>query len=155
MNLIDQLKRHEGFRGNYYQCTAKKKTIGYGRNVDNNPFSKKELKMLGRVDFNSVPMTKEEAEKLLKNDVNKTIELIKDRLPWDELSDARKAVCVNMAFNLGITGFLRFRNMQRALRKHCYKEAAIEMADSLWHKRSQVGNRSEELILQMDSGDWQ
>ena len=60
MNLIEQLKRHEGFRSDYYQCSADKKTIGYGRNVDNNPFSSEELKMLGRDEFTAEPMTEDE-----------------------------------------------------------------------------------------------
>jgi lysozyme len=153
MNLIEQLKCHEGFRDDYYQCTANKKTIGYGRNVDNNPFSIKELSMLGRDEFIDQPMTEDEAEQLLLNDVNEITALINDHLPWADMSLARQAVCVNMAFNLGVTGFFKFNNMHRALRKHCYREAAIEMLDSRWAK--QVGGRSEELAQQMNTGDWQ
>ena len=153
MNLIEQLKRHEGFRSDYYQCSANKKTIGYGRNVDNNPFSTKELEILGRDVFTAKPMTKEEAEMLLINDVNEVTALIQDHLPWSDLSMARRAVCVNMAFNLGVTGFFKFRNMQRALNKACYREAAIEMLDSRWAE--QVGERSDELAQQMNTGTWQ
>jgi lysozyme len=153
MNLIEQLKKHEGFEPDYYQCTANKKTIGYGRNVDANPFSTKELNALGRDCFSAEPMTEDEAEMLLENDVNEVIELIKYHLPWDDLTQARKAVCVNMAFNLGVSGFFKFKNMIRAINKACYKEAAIEMLDSRWSK--QVGYRAEELAKQMSLGNWQ
>lgn len=152
MTLIEQLKQHEGFRGNYYFCTANKKTIGYGRNVDNNPFSQAELDELGRCDFNDQPMTEEEAELLLLNDVNEVIELIKPNLPWKDLGYARQAVCVNMAFNIGVSGFLKFKNMIAALNDAFYEKAAVEMLDSKWAK--QVPNRAQELALQMDSGDW-
>lgn len=153
MNLIEQLKRHEGFRDDYYHCTANKKTIGYGRNVDNNPFSIKELKILGRDCFTAEPMTEDEAEQLLLNDVNEVIELIKHHLLWDELCFARQAVCVNMAFNLGVSGFLRFKNMLSAINNCFYEKAALEMLDSRWAK--QVSNRANELAVQMDSGAWQ
>ena len=59
MNLIEQLKEHEGFRANYYLCSSNKKTIGYGRNLDNNPFSNKELAILGRSEFDAQPITTE------------------------------------------------------------------------------------------------
>lgn len=153
INLIEQLKEQEGFRGNYYQCTANKKTIGYGRNVDNNPFSTKELEMLGREDFDCEPMTEDEAEQLLLNDVNEVIELIKGRLPWDVLCDARKAVCVNMAFNIGIAGFFQFKNMLSAISSGDYEKAAVEMLDSRW--KNQVGYRAITLALQMNGGSWQ
>jgi len=153
MNLIEQLKEHEGFRSNYYQCSADKKTIGYGRNVDDNPFSEKELKILGRDCFDDKQLTEDEAELLLINDVNEVTALIKDHLPWASLNDARKAVCINMAFNLGVSGFFKFKNMIRALNHQCYKEAAIEMLDSRWAK--QVGGRAEQLAMQMSTGKWQ
>lgn len=153
MNLIEQLKRHEGFEQDYYQCTANKKTIGYGRNVDANPFSTKELAYLGRDCFNTEPMTEEEAEFLLVNDVNEVTALIKDHLPWADLCPARQAVCVNMAFNLGVSGFFKFKNMVRALHGCYYEKAAVEMLDSRWAR--QVSNRANELALQMSTGAWQ
>ncbi len=153
INLIEQLKKHEGFRSDYYLCTADKKTIGYGRNVDNNPFSAKELIFLGRDDFSSKPMTTDEAETLLLNDVNEIIALIKAHLPWADLCPARKAVCVNMAFNIGISGFFQFKNMLRAIKNNDYEQAAVEMLDSLWAR--QVSGRAIELAVQMKSGVWQ
>ena len=35
--VIELLKKHEGFRDHVYRCTAGKKTIGYGYNLDANP----------------------------------------------------------------------------------------------------------------------
>ena len=153
INLIEQLKEHEGFRGNYYQCSANKKTIGYGRNVEANPFSIKEEVMLGRNCFDENPMTEEEAEQLLLNDIDEVIALIKEHLPWEVLNPARQGVCANMAFNLGVSGFFQFKNMLRAINKACYKEAAIEMLDSKWAK--QVGGRADVLAQQMSKGMWQ
>ena len=152
MNLIEQLKVHEGFEDNFYQCTADKRTIGYGRNVDDNPFTKAELEMLGREDFDLEPMTKDEAEFLLENDVNAVIAKIKPLLPWGDLCPARQAVCANMAFNLGSYGFSKFKNMIKAINEQFYEKASVEMMDSRWAR--QVSNRANELAIQMHSGNW-
>lgn len=153
MNLIEQLKKHEGFEPDYYQCTADKKTIGYGRNVDSNPFTSEELKMLGRDNFDVIPMTEDEAEVLLVNDVNKVERAIKSLLPWDRLCPARQAVCTNMAFNLGVNGFSRFKRMIAAVNEGYFTRAAIEMLDSRWSE--QVYFRAVELADQMRTGHWQ
>lgn len=153
MNLIEQLKAHEGFESNYYKCTAQKKTIGYGRNVENNPFSEDELKVLGRTEFDDQPMTEEEAELLLVNDIERVKKDIQHKLKWNELSKPRQAVCINMAFNLGVAGFFNFRNMILALDDCYYERAAREMLDSLWAK--QVKGRAEQLATQMYTGEWQ
>lgn len=153
MNLIEQLKLHEGFRSDFYLCSAGKKTIGYGRNVENNPFSQEELNHLGRSEFLLEPMTEDEAEYLLVNDV-KAVEIKLQTLPfWNDLSSARKAVCLNMAFNLGVAGFFQFKNMISALSGAFYERAAREMLDSKW--ATQVKQRAECLSAQMLTGEWQ
>lgn len=153
MNLIEQLKRHEGFRDDYYQCTANKRTIGYGRNVDDNPFTTQELEMLGRDEFIDEPMTKDEAEILLVNDVKAVHYVICDHVSFGRLNLARQAVCINMAFNLGIHGFCKFKKMIKAIKEGKFERASIEALDSRW--ASQVGDRSIELAVQLATGEWQ
>jgi len=147
MNLTEQLKEHEGFRGNYYQCTANKKTIGYGRNVEANPLPKHLCR-----DFDNKPMTKDEAEALLIEDVK----LVGDRLlrhfNYLHLSSARQAVLINMAFNMGVSGLLLFKKMFKAISDYDFEQATIEMMNSKW--AGQVGCRSDELAEQMLTGEW-
>ncbi len=147
MNLIEQLKEHEGFRGSYYLCTAKKKTIGYGRNVDDNPLPD----YLCR-DFDKEPMTEDEAEELLIDDVNKVATQLAKKYPIKHLSTARQAVLINMAFNLGVNGLMEFKKMLQAIKDKDYYEAAIQMLDSKWAR--QVGSRSDDLAEQMLTGEW-
>lgn len=153
MNLIEQLKRHEGFRSDYYQCTADKRTIGYGRNVDDNPFSPKELNMLGRDEFDCEPMTEDEAEFLLVNDVKAVHKAIYDHVSLSRLNLARQAVCINMAFNLGVNGFCQFKNMINAINSDKFERAAVQALDSRW--ATQVGDRATELATQLATGEWQ
>ena len=37
--VIEQLKRHEGFRKHVYKCTAGHDTVGFGYNLDANPLA--------------------------------------------------------------------------------------------------------------------
>ena len=62
--LVDQIKRHEGFRSKVYKCSAGKWTIGYGRNVED------------------VGITVTEAEYLLDKDLYKSQIELSSSLPW-------------------------------------------------------------------------
>ncbi len=136
MSIINQLKRHEGFRSKPYLDTVGKLTIGFGRNLDD------------------VGISMYEAERLLKNDVTKVRERLIKELPiFLELSPVRQAVLENMAFNMGLDGLKRFKKMIAAVNASDYKRAANEMLDSKWAQ--QVGNRAIELAEQMRFDEWQ
>ena len=137
--ILQQLKRDEGFRGEPYKCTEGYWTIGFGRNLETNP------------------LTMDEAEILLENDVNHTLErlIAVDLLPsitLDELTP-RQAVWVNMAFQMGVSGVLRFKKAIRAYLDEDYRTCAEEMLDSRWSM--QTPNRAHRLADQMISGEWQ
>lgn len=132
-NLVNQIKRHEGFSSKPYRDTVGKLTIGYGRNLDD------------------VGIDIYESHVLLLNDLNKTLNKLYERFPLiDELDDLRKDVIINMAFNIGVDGFLKFHNMIDALSKKDYEKAADEMLNSLWAK--QVKTRALELSKTMRNG---
>ena len=132
MSAIEQLKIDEGFRGKPYKCTEGKTTIGYGRNLDDNP------------------LTESEAEYLLQNDLNKVLKDVV-RLPYySKLNTKRRSVIINMVYDLGITRFKKFIKMNAALTVSDYELAAIEMLDSKW--AVQVGDRATRLSKQMSRG---
>lgn len=147
MNLVEQLKVHEGFRSNYYLCTANKKTIGYGRNVEANP-----LPLSLYRDFDIEPMTTDEAEHLLLEDITHVGDMLLRHFNYLHLSSARQAVLINMAFNMGVSGLLLFKNMFKAISNYDFESAAVEMLNSKW--AGQVGCRSDELAEQMLTGEW-
>jgi lysozyme len=128
--LKKQLTRHEGLELRLYKCTEGKQTIGIGRNLDD----------LG--------ITEDEAMYMLDNDLARIeVELEKNIPVLSGLSDNRKIVLMNMAFNLGISRLLQFNNMLGALAQHDYKTASAEMLNSRWSK--QVGSRANELSEMM------
>lgn len=123
MSAIEQIKIDEGFRGKPYLDTVGKATIGYGRNLDDNP------------------LTKEEAEYLLKNDLKKVAQECCLLPYFSELSSSRRAVILNMVYNLGMTRFKKFKETNKALSAKNYLLASIEMLDSKW-AREDVGDRA-------------
>lgn len=131
--LIEQLKVHEGLRLKPYQCTAGKWTIGYGRNLEDNG------------------ITKYEAEILLTHDVAAIIDQLSQSIDgWRCLDGPRKAVLINMAFNLGVSGLMKFKKTIKYIALKMYTEASIEMMDSKWAR--QLPDRALELSAQMDLG---
>ena len=70
---------------------------------------------------------------------------------WRGLDDVRQRVLVNMAFNLGITRLLGFKNTLAAMQAGNYADAAKGMLDSKW--ATQVGARATRLAAMMRDGD--
>lgn len=131
--LREKLKRHEGFRGFPYLDTVRKMTIGYGRNLDDNGISEKEATLL------------------LENDIKNIIEVPKKYIRvYEELSPLRKAVILNMLFNMGESRFSKFLRMIAAINAKNFDGAADEMLNSAWAR--QVGNRATELAKDMKNG---
>ncbi len=136
MNL-DRLKARlsldEGRRKKPYQCSAGKLTIGVGRNLEDR----------GLLD--------DEIDLLLSNDIRDSIgdchRLVRS---FDQLSDVRQEVLVNMMFNLGYARLAGFKKFLGALSRSDWTEAANQMLDSKW--ADQVGNRADRLAKAMRTG---
>lgn len=124
--LTEMLTRHEGLGLKPYLCTAGYLTIGIGRNIETNG------------------ITKQEAEYLLSNDIDRFTAEIEKRLSWfGRLPEPAKIVLINMSFNLGVIGLLKFKNTLALIEKGDYKGAGKEMLNSAWSR--QVGKRAVEL----------
>lgn len=129
------LVKHEGLRLKPYRCTAGKLTIGVGRNLDDRG------------------ITEAEAAALLDNDVNEVWKECSSRLAqfgFGSLDDTRQHVLLDLAFNLGVDGLLKFRKFLAALGAKDFNAASREMLDSTWAK--QVGDRAVELATMMKEG---
>jgi lysozyme len=146
--LIEQLKRHEGFRSKVYKCTAGCNTIGYGYNLDANPLKLSNYEIHG---FNINGIDERIAEWLLMRMVEKCHTDLIESITWFEtLNEVRQCVLINMAFNLGISGLLQFKNTLEMVRAGDYVLAANAMLKSKW--ATQVHSRATELAKQMKNG---
>lgn len=136
MNLVvkarELLYQHEGVRAFPYDDATGKPivvggyvTIGVGRNL------------------NAKPLTEDEIDYLLSNDVADAIQIARDVIGsthWYKLSEPRQLALVDMAFNLGPRGLAGFTKMLEAMRDGDYTLAAKEALESKWAK--QVGQRA-------------
>lgn len=146
--LIEQIKRHEGFRAHSYRCTAGKLTIGYGYNLSVNPLK---LSSLELYHAQLVGMGEHEAERLLKLMIAKITDQLEEAMPViNRLDTVRQDILINMTYNMGLVGLLKFKKMITALEKKDYQKASIEMLNSKWS--SDVGHRAQELATQMMTG---
>jgi len=162
--LIKQLIIDEGLKLKPYRCTAGKLTIGIGRNLDDNPLTPDEVMMflLSRPhipamntdlnemrrslikDFNMKGITREEAIFLLNNDIDKVLKECESRIRFfRSAQEELKSVLVNMAFNLGINGLLKFERTLWYMGAGFFKEASETMLQSKW--AVQVGVRAKRL----------
>lgn len=129
----EQLRRHEGTRSKPYVDTVGKLSIGIGRNLTDVGLRQEELEFLFN---NDVVEADKIAKKLVKN--------------FETLSENRKAVILNLAFNLGETKLAKFVVTLKAINEGRWESAAKGLERSLWY--TQVGNRAKELVKLMREG---
>ena len=152
MNVIDrarylaQLKRHEGERLTAYLDTVGVLTVGVGHNCKSSP--------VPGIEKPGDRITQEISDRLFLEDVQKHERQILKSLPWiSGLVAPRQAVLFNMAFNLGVSGLLGFKNTLSLIEQGKYLAASDAMLKSKW--ATQVKGRASELAEQMRTGKWQ
>jgi len=144
MSLVEQLTKQltvdEGIKPQVYKDSLGLWTIGIGRLVDP-----------------SIPgsgLRPEEIQYLFANDLEDRLISLSSKLPWmSNLDEARQGVLLNMSFQMGVTGLLKFKNTLELVRTGKYTEASVSMLQSLWAK--QTPKRAARLAKQMLTGEWQ
>ncbi len=149
-NVVDQIARDEGFRGTLYDDATGEPivpgsvvkghpTIGYGFALDVAPLSEAECKLIvaNRVD-----------------EIRRMIFLRVPVLGWDAWpeSNARRAVLINMAYQIGVSGLFEFKEMFAAIERADFAAAADAMLASKWAQRTP--ERAARLAQQMRTGQW-
>lgn len=99
-------------------------------------------------------LSDDEIDYLLTNDIRDKTAEVRAALPWlDQLDDARQAVLIGMAFQMGTAGLLQFAQTLAAIRDGRYMHAEHLMLQSLWAK--QTPKRARRMARQMATGEWQ
>lgn len=132
---LELVKEAEGFEPNEYRCTAKKLTQGYGRNLEAHPLSDEEKAELNE----DGSVSKEVAEKWALKELKECEAKLCQNIIYNSQSPIRKAVLLDMCFNIGYAGLMKFKKMWFALGNKEYPEASRQAKDSAWY--TQVGNR--------------
>ena len=129
------VKEAEGFEPLPYHCTAGKLTQGYGRNLEVHPLSVEEMKELNA----DGSVSEHIAEKWAIHELLDCEIKLMSNIIYKNQSPVRKAVLLDMCFNIGYTGLMKFKKMWFALGNKDYPEASRQAKDSAWYV--QVGNR--------------
>ena len=137
LQILKDLRRHEGCRLSVYKDSVGVWTIGYGHTKG--------------ITKDTKPITQDKAEEYLREDLLVAWEAAKRVFPeLPTLDKVRQTVIINMSFNLGEAGLRKFVGTLKHLEARQYSEAAIHMLKSLW--AAQVGQRATELAKRMSTG---
>ena len=122
--VVQDLVRDEGFRPKAYRDSLGKLTIGIGFLIDPS-------------EPGAEPMPREVADLWLRIILTRRAEELNVAVPfWTRLTDRRRSALLNMSFQLGTGGLLKFRNMLKSLEMGKYADARREALNSLWAKQT-------------------
>lgn len=117
--------KHEGFKAWPYKDSRGFLTIGYGHCLA------------------TTPITSQAAKAVLDDDMTAVVYALQKYAPvFDNLCPERQAVLIDMTYNLGITGILKFADMWASIEKEDWKAASDAMLNSKW--ALEVGKRAME-----------
>ena len=126
MSLIESIKKHEGYVGVVYKDSLGIDTIGYG-------FAIKDLELDADV-----------CDIILERKLKDLEHRIKLKFDWYKyMPQEIKDIVTEMCYQLGVTGFSKFKKTIAYLQNKEWKNASIEMLDSRWAK--QTPNRAKEM----------
>lgn len=123
--LERRIKRHEGCRFEPYKDSEGILTAGYGRNLE------------------AVPFSQDEVDLMFANDLDRAWTQAAQIPSFHYLNEVRQGVVVEMIFQLGLNGTMRFKKFWAAVDKSDWGLARHEMMDSKWSK--QTPSRAKEL----------
>lgn len=125
--LLEEIKVNEGFVGTVYKDTLGFDTIGYGTKL---------------------PLSKDEAEVVAEMRLKAKIKELEAKEPFvNKLPLDKQAVVIEMSYQMGVNGVLKFKKMWKALKEGDYETASKEMLDSRWYV--QTPNRATGLSEKM------
>ena len=120
--LVERIAENEGFRSKVYKCSEGVDTFGHGLTY----------------------ITEEESLHIVAGRVPKKHLKLLHKLDWyKELPPMIKGVIIEMTYQMGTSGMLKFKKMIANMKQKNWKGAAEEMLDSIWAK--QTPNRANRL----------
>lgn len=131
MSTISQLlELEEGYRERAYYCSEGYPTIGIGKKIGGKGVA------LSCYDFT---VSKELARQWVDEEVACVVKYLNSTYPWFErLNQPRKDVIVSMCYQIGTSGFSKFKKFIAYMGHSEFENASIEMLDSRWAKQTRA-----------------
>ena len=127
MNIQQLLEFEEGYRAEAYYCSEGYPTIGIGTKIGPKGSS------LRHYDFK---VSKSLAYAWLMDELV-SIEAELSKLDWFcAITGDKRTVLISMAYQLGVSGLLKFKNMIAAIKADDWDLAALEAIDSRWYNQT-------------------
>ncbi|HEE0521900.1 TPA: glycoside hydrolase family protein [Klebsiella pneumoniae] len=141
MTLYEMLRFDEGEKLKLYKDTEGYWTIGIGHLVTKNPSKEQAIACLDKElnRFTSGVISKSESEQLFNLDISRALrDIERSELSsiYIQTNGPRRAALVNLTFQLGLAGVLKFRKMIQYLKVGNYEAAADEGLDSKWARQT-------------------
>ena len=132
-NLKERIKSNEGFSSKPYKDQLGYLTVGYGHLIlpNENILLKKKI-------------NKKELEEIFEKDFKKALSNFNNTFKPFTLNEKESELLIEMIFQLGIKGCLKFKNLIKNIKKGNKHLVCFDMMDSLWYK--QTPNRVKALI---------
>jgi len=135
LDLMDMITAHEGLEFRVYRDSKGIKTIGVGRNLEGNPLTAEEELAVGATTDELMrgmaTLTREQAQYLLKNDLQEIVAALKGK-PWfDCLTPNRKQAMIDMAM-MGPAKLDAFRETHAHILAGEWKDVARHILASKW-----------------------
>ena len=132
-NLKERIKSNEGFSSKPYKDQLGYLTIGYGHLIlpNENILLKQQIH-------------KKELEEIFEKDFKKALSNFNNTFKSFTLNEKESELLIEMIFQLGIKGCLKFKNLIKNIKKGNKHLVCFDMMDSLWYK--QTPNRVKALI---------
>ena len=127
MNTLELISYEEGYRMKPYLCSEGYPTIGIGKRIGPKG-----------ADLSLYEFTVNEhvAQAWLLEEVIKIERSLVKHEWYCVLDEDRKIIITSMAYQLGMTGLLKFKNMIAALEREDWTEAGLAAVDSKWYRQT-------------------
>ena len=133
INTKRMIAYDEGKRLKVYRCTEGFKTVGIGCNLDANPHMSILKRTLKVGDY----ITEKECDLLFAFDYSNVINSINQRMHYfSDLLPNYQVVLINMVYQMGIRGVLKFPSMLKAMQAKDTAKIIEEMKDSVWYHQT-------------------
>ena len=155
--LCHFIRRHEGVRVQLYQDHLGYWTIGVGHLVYRKKGQWCDDELARRLTHHGFRLSPRMVQAYLDDDIERAQSSARRLYApvWSQLTEARQAALIAMAFNLGHAGLAGFKNLRAAIIAQDWRQAQAEALDSRWAK--QVPHRAHETAAILASGqppDW-
>lgn len=131
-----ELRRDEGLRLKAYQDHLGVWTIGYGTNLQ------------------VLEISEAQARRWLDQKLEQIEAGLTQKEDFELMNGARKDVVRSMAYQMGINGTFKFKDMWKAISVLDWAGAAAAMRDSRWFRDPKTQARANRMAIRMEEGRW-